>query len=302
MIRSLRDTWGLMRRNKVGYLMMAPYLIIFLVFTVLPVIVSMFLSLTYYNGFSDALYVGFSNFIRLFSKEPVFITALQNTVVLAIITGPLSYLLCFGLAWVINEFSSKFRSFLTLLFYAPSISGQAFVIWTIILSGDYYGVINGFLLNLGLINEPIQFLTDPKYMMASVIAVQLWLSLGTSFLAFIAGFQGIDRTLYEVAAIDGVRNRFQEVWYISIPCMKPILMFGALMQITASLAVGVVPRILTGFPSTDYATHTVESYLIDFGRIRFEIGYSSAVAVVLFIIMVGVNRLIQRFINSTSGV
>ena len=298
---AFKAKWSIMRRNKVGYLMMAPYLIIFLTFTVLPVIVSMSLSLTSYNGFSDAVFTGFSNFAKLFSRDPVFIKSLQNTIVLAIVTGPLSYLLCFGLAWVINEFSSKARSILTLLFYAPSISGQVFVIWTVIFSGDYYGVINGFLLNLGFINEPIQFLTDPRYMMTSVIIVQLWLSLGTSFLAFIAGFQGIDRTLYEAAAVDGVKNRFQEVWYVSIPCMKPILLFGALMQITASFSVGVVPRLLTGFPSTDYVTQTIESHLIDYGRIRFDLGYSSAIAVVLFVMMVGINRIVQRFIRSTSG-
>ena len=289
-----------MRKGKIGYFMMAPYMILFFIFTIYPVMVAAFYSLTYFNAFSDPVWVGFSNFIKLF-KDSIFIKSMQNTVILAIITGPLSYLLCFALAWVINEFTSKPRSILTLLFYAPSISGQVFFIWTFILSGDMYGILNSFLIRFGFTSEPIQFLTDPKYMMASVITVQLWISLGTSFLAFIAGFQGIDKSLYESAAMDGIKNRFQEVWYVSIPCMKPILLFGALMQITASFSVGAVPRLITGFPSTDYATHTINSHLLDYGSVRFDIGYSSAIAVVLFIMMVGVNRMVQRFIRTAGG-
>ena len=296
-----RYKWKLMKSNKAAYGLMAPFLVFFFVFAVFPVLTSAFYSLTYFNGFSKMEWAGLTNFINLFVNDGVFLTALQNTIVLAIIIGPLSYLLCFGLAWMINEFSSKIRAVMTLIFYAPSISGQVFLIWLILFSGDYYGLINGFLINAGFINQPLQWLTDTKYMMIVVIIVQFWLSLGTGFLAFIAGFQGVDKSLYEAGAVDGIRNRFQEVWYITLPSMKPILLFGAVMQITASFSISQVPMLLTGFPSTDYATHTILTHLVDHGTIRFDVGYASAVAVVLFAMMVGTNKLIQRLIRNVGN-
>lgn len=291
-------TWAVIRKNKAGYAMMLPYLLAFFVFTILPVLASMLYSLMYFNGFSGMQFSGLTNYIRLFLRDDVFLIALKNTLILAVITGPIGYLMCFGIAWLINELPPFVRAVMTLIFYAPSISGQVYLIWQILFSGDYYGVINSFLVTTGIISEPIQWLTDTRYMMLVVIVVQLWLSLGAGFLAFIAGFQGVDRSLYEAAAVDGVRNRFQEAWYITLPVMKPILLFSAVMQITASFSIGAVPIALTGFPSTDYATHTILTHLIDYGNTRFEIGYASAIAVVLFVMMVGANRLIQRFLKN----
>lgn len=293
-----KNTWAIIRKKKVGYAMMLPYLLLFFIFTILPVLSSMIYSLTYFNGFSDMTFSWFANYIRLFVRDDVFLIALKNTLVLALITGPIGYLLCFGIAWSINELSPFARAIMTLIFYAPSISGQVYLIWQILFSGDYYGVINSLLISTGIISEPVQWLTDTRYMMIIVIIVQLWLSLGASFLAFIAGFQGVDKSLYEAAAVDGVRNRFQEAWYITLPIMKPILLFSAVMQITASFSIGAVPIALTGMPSVDYATHTVLIHLIDYGNTRFEIGYASAIAVVLFAMMVGTNRLIQRFLKN----
>ena len=294
----VRDQLHIMARNKAAYGLMAPFLILFFIFTVLPVLTSAAYSFTYYNGFSSPEWAGVKNYINLLVQDNVFVTAFQNTVVLALITGPLSYLLCFGFAWVINEFSPRLRAIMTLLFYAPSISGQVFLIWQLLFSGDFYGMINATLYRFGMINAPIQWLTDTRYMLMVVVIVQLWLSLGTGFLAFIAGFQGVDRSLYEAAAVDGVKNRFQEVWYITLPSMRPILLFGAVMQIAASFSISQVPMLLTGFPSTDYATHTILIHLLDYGTIRFDVGYASAIAVILFLLMVGTNKLIQRLLKT----
>jgi len=295
---TFRQQFHSMKTNKAVYGLMAPYLIFFFTFVVLPVVMSALYSFTYFNGFSTPVFVGLENFIKLFARDTVFLNALQNTVVIAVITGLIGYLLCFGLAWMINEMPPKIRAVMTLVFYAPSISGQVFLIWKILFSGDYYGIINGFLINSGFSNEPVQWLTDTKYMMSVVIVVQLWLSLGTGFLAFIAGFQGVDKTLYEAAAVDGVKNRFQEIWYVTLPSMRPILLFGAVMQITASFSVSQVPMQLTGFPSTDYATHTIVTHLVDYGTIRFDVGYASSIAVFLFVLTVGANKIIQRFLKT----
>lgn len=286
-----------MRMHKHSYVLMAPYFILFFVFTILPVLISVVLSFTYFNVLEFPRWVGWENYARLFLEDDVFLISLKNTMLFAAITGPISYVACFVFAWLINEFPAKLRAFLTLIFFAPSISGNIFFIWLIIFSGDSYGYANGFLMKVGIIFEPIQWLQDPTYMLAIVMLVQLWLSLGTSFLAFIAGLQNIDTTMYEAGAIDGIRNRWQELWYITLPSMRPQLMFGAVIQITMTFAVADVSMGLAGFPSVQYAAHTIVTHLIDYGTIRFEMGYASAIATILFMIMMTTNLITQKLLR-----
>jgi multiple sugar transport system permease protein len=186
---------------------------------------------------------------------------------------------------------------MTLVFYAPSISGNAFLMWLIIFSGDIHGYLNSFLISAGIIDNPILWLKDTDYIIWVIIIVQLWLSLGVSFLAFIAGLQSVDKTLFEAGAIDGVKNRWQELWYITLPSMKPQLLFGAVMQITTSLAIAEVSMQLVGFPSVQYAGHTIVTHLIDYGSTRFELGYASAIATLLFLIMMGANLLVRSILR-----
>lgn len=286
-----------LKRNKHYYILMSPYMLIFFTFTVIPVVFSLLLSFFYFNMLEFPRFVGWQNYSRLFLNDDVFMVALKNTFLFAVITGPLSYIACFIFAWIINELSPKIRAFMTLIFYAPSISGNVFFIWLIMFSGDSYGYLNGFLMKIGVILEPIQWLTDEKYILPIVMIVQLWLSLGTSFLAFIAGLQTIDRSLIEAASVDGIRNRWQELWFITLPSMRPQLMFGAVMQITASFAVAEISIALAGFPSVNYAAHTVVTHLMDYGTIRFEMGYASAIATVLFGLMIGTNLLTQKLLR-----
>ncbi|MCL2003016.1 MAG: sugar ABC transporter permease [Oscillospiraceae bacterium] len=293
---------SIIAKNKVSYMMMAPYFLIFTTFTILPVAASLFISLTYFNMLEAPQFIGWANYLKLLLEDDIFMIALKNTMILAIITGPLSYVLCLLFAWIINEFKGRLRAFLTLVFYAPSISGQVFFIWTIIFTGDRYGILNGFLLRWGFMDEPVLWMRDAKYILPFLIVVQLWLSLGTGFLAFIAGLQTIDKSLYEAAAIDGIRNRWQELWFVTLPAMKPQLMFGAVMQITASFAIADISLWLAGDPpgspvSVNYSGSTIVTHLIDNGTIRFEMGYASAIATVLFILMVGTNRLVQRLLR-----
>lgn len=293
----LSQLWLQIKKNKVSYLFVAPFGILFFLFTILPVTVAIGLSFTDYNMLQPPTWVGWENYLRLFLADDVFLTAVKNTFVFAVITGPVSYLASFVFAWLINELRPKIRAVLTLLLYAPSLSGSLYLIWTIMFSGDAYGYINGFLLYWGIIKEPIQFLTDPTWMMPVVIVVVLWMSLGTSFLAFIAGLQGIDSSLYEAAAVDGIRNRWQELFYITLPQMKGYLMFGAIMAITSSFAAAEQIIPLVGFPSTDYAGHTIVAHLIDYGNVRFEMGMASSIAVILFVVMVASQRFVQRILN-----
>ena len=284
-------------KNRASYLMLAPYFILFFFFTVLPVLMSMVLSFTNFNVLEMPDFVGWKNYIKLLLEDDIFMISLKNTLLFAVITGPISYLLCLLFAWIINEFKGKLRAFLTLIFYAPSICGNAYVVWNLILTGDRYGYLNGLLLKYEIIDEAIVWMKTEKYVMPILIIVQLWLSLGTGFLAFIAGLQTIDKSLYEAAAIDGVKNRWQELWFVTLPAMKPQLMFGAVMQITQSFAVADISINLAGNPSVNYAGATVVTHLLDYGSTRFEMGYASAIATILFLLMVGTNKLVQRLLR-----
>ena len=280
-----------------SWIMVGPYFILFFLFTVLPVLASMILSFTDFNMLEWPEFIGWDNYIRLIVNDDLFIKALKNTLILAVITGPVSYLMCLLFAWIINEFSGKLRAFLTLIFYAPSICGNAYMIWQIILSGDRYGYLNGILLKWDIINEAILWMQTEDCVMPMLIVVQLWLSLGTGFLSFIAGLQTVDTSLYEAGALDGIKNRWQELWYITLPAMKPQLMFGAVMQITQSFAIADISIQLAGNPSVNYAGSTVVTHLLDYGTVRFEMGYASAIATILFLLMVGSNKLVQKLLR-----
>ena len=289
-------TWKEMKRNKVAYLMVAPFVILFFIFTVIPVILSMLLSLTDFNMLQVPHWKGLTNFTRLFLEDEVFLIACKNTLIFASVTGPVSYFLSLLVAWFINELPPKIRAVVTLIFYAPSISGSVYMIWQTLFSSDSYGWVNAILLDWGLTDSAILFFQDEKYVMVLCIVVALWTSLGTAFLSFIAGLQTIDTSQFEAGAVDGVKNRWQELWYITLPNMKPQLMFGAVLSITQSFGFGAVVTALCGFPSVNYAAHTIMHCLDDYGGQRYEIGYASAIAVILFVIMITCNMAIKKLL------
>ena len=286
-----------MKNNKTAYFMLAPFLLLFIIFTVLPVVLSIILSLTDFNMLQMPHFLGIDNYMRLFLDDEIFILAIQNTLIFASITGPVSYILALLVAWFINELPPKIRAVVTLVFYAPSISGNAYLIWKTLFSSDSYGWANAVLIKYGIITQPILWFQDADYVMPLCIVVALWTSLGTAFLSFIAGFQTIDRSMYEAAAVDGIKNRWQELWYITLPTMRPQLMFGAVLAITNSFGFGAVVDALCGFPSVDYAAHTIMHHLGDYGGSRYEIGYASAIAVILFIIMFSSNIIIKKALS-----
>ena len=282
--------------KRISLIVRAPFMLIFTLFTIAPVILSIVFSFTDFNLLEWPNFVFVDNYIRLFLDDDIFLTAVKNTFIFAIIVGPVSYLMSFMVAWFINELPPKIRAIVTLVFYAPSISGQVYLIWQTLFSGDSYGWVNSKLLEMGLVTTPIQFFNTADYVMPLCIVVALWTSLGTSFLAFIAGLQGVDKSQFEAGAVDGVKNRWQELWFITLPNMGPQLMFGAIMAITGAFGFGGVVTALCGFPSVDYAAHTIMHHLDDYGGQRFEIGYSSAIAVILFLVMVGSNMLVKKII------
>ena len=289
-------TWFLVRKNKTAYFMIAPFMILFFLFTIIPVFLSLVLSFTSFNMLEWPKFIFMDNYITLFLDAELFITALKNTLIFAAITGPVSYILSFVVAWFINELSPKIRAIVTLIFYAPSISGNVYLIWATLFSSDAYGWANGILMKLGFIDEPILWFQNAKYVMPLCIIVALWMSLGTAFLSFIAGLQGINKSLYEAGAIDGVKNRWQELWYITLPSLQPQLLFGAILSIPGAFGFGPVVTALAGNPSVDYVAYTLNHHLTEYQGTRWEVGYASAISFILFLMMIGCNVLITKLI------
>ena len=290
------ELWQSMKKNKACYAMLAPFMLFFTVFTIIPVIMSLPMGFTDFNMAQAPEFVGLSNYTALFLSDKVFIQSIRVTLVFALFTGPVSYIMCFLLAWLINELHPKLKTVFTLIFYAPSMA-NVYTVWQLIFSGDMNGYVNSFLMNLGIINAPVQWLTDSRYVLGICIIVQLWISLGAGFLALRAGFQNIDRTMYEAGAIEGIRTKWQELIYIVIPSMAPQLMFAAVMQIVSSFTAGTAAQNLVGFPSTDYKAHTIMTHAYDYGWVRFEMGYASAICMILFLVMFICNKVINKILG-----
>ena len=288
---------GALNENAVHYIMISPFLILFFLFTVLPVISSLVLSFFSYDMISLPKFSGVTNYLRMFNGDEVFPKAVVNTLKFAVVTGPLSYLLAYLLAWFINDFNPVVRTVLTFIFYAPAMIGNATFIWQTMFSSDSYGYANSFLISLGIITEPISWFKNEVYKFTILIIVQLWTSMGISFLADIAGLQNVNPELYEAGALDGIKNRWYELWYITLPSMKSILLFGAVMQIQATFSIGAVITALAGYPSVNNSVDTVVSHLLDVGTVRYEMGYAAAISTVLFLMMLFARYLIGKILN-----
>ncbi len=296
--KSLRK-W--LKKNAVGYGFLLPFLVLFIVFSFVPVAVAMYYSLTNYNMIQPAQFVGLQNYSQLLLDDDVFLISLKNTLLFAVITGPVGYLASFFMAWVIT-LVKRGRGFFSLMFYAPSLtSGVAMAnIWMILFSGDRYGYINHLLLRWGLIMEPILWTKDAAYVMPVIMIISVWMSMGTGFLAFLAGFQNMDPSLYEAGRVDGIKSRFQELRYITIPMMKPQMLFGAVNAIVGAFGVFDVATAVAGMPSPNYAAHTIVAHLYDYAFTRFNMGYASAVAMALFAITFTLGRVCMHLFKDNT--
>ena len=271
-----------------------PYVVLFTTFIIIPVVIAIVLSFTYFNTIQTPDLIGLKNYIELLTRDEVFMQyVLPNTFKFAFIVGPVGYMLSFILAWMLAQIPHKSRTVLAIILYSPSMTaGIAMgVIWTVLFSGDSTGYLNSILLNIGFIEEPIQFLTSPDYLMTIMIIVSLWGSMGVGFLAMLAGILNIDPSLYEAAYVDGLRNRWQEIFYITIPSMKPQMLFGAVMAVVGTFQVGAIGVQLSGAnPTPQYAGQLLVNHIEDFGFIRYLMGYASAISVVLLILIYSISK------------
>ncbi len=283
--------------NIAFHLIMMPFMIFFLLFNILPVLSSVVLSFFDYDMVSNPIFTGLENYSRMFTADDTFLKVLGNTLRFSIIAGPGSFILAFLLAWMINEFSRTVRVILTFIFYAPALVGNAYFIWQIFFSGDSLGYLNNFLISFGFITEPINWFQNTQYNMTILLIIQLWMSMGVSFLANIAGLQNVSSEMYEAGAIDGIRTRWHELWYITLPSMKTILLFGAVMQIQSVFSVSGLMTTLVGYPSVNNSVDTLVSYISDIGTARYEMGYAAALSVVLFLLVLAFRFGIGALLN-----
>lgn len=278
-----------------------PYWTLFLVFVIIPVIAAVFLSFTYFNAIQTPNVIGITNYIELITMDTVFMQyVLSNTLKFALIVGPIGYLLSFMLAWMLAQIPQKYRTVLAIILYSPSLTlGVAMAsMWRIIFSGDSQGYLNSLLLNWGVILEPIQFLQSPDYLMTIMIVVSLWSSMGVGFLAMLAGVLNIDQTLYEAAYVDGIRNRAQEIFYITIPSMKPQMLFGAVMAVVTTFQAGGIGVQLSGSnPTPQYAGQLIVNHIEDFGFIRYMMGYAATVSVVLLLMVYFISKVTFKILG-----
>lgn len=284
-----------LKQQGVFYVMLLPYTVIFTLFMIIPAVGGLLASFTNFNGMTFPEFVGFDNYVRLFLKDPTFLIVFRNTLLQAVLVGPVGFILSFVIAWLINEIPKTIRLIIIFLVYSPSFSGTLYVVWQYIFSNDENGIINSALQSLKL--EPINWLSDSTYSMTVVIIVSIWMSFGVGFLSFVAGLRGLDKAYYEAAAIDGLRNRWQELYYITFPQMTSQLLFGAVQSIATGFAAGTINQALAGYPSTNNATDTILLYMSDYGKTRFEYGYAAAMSVVLMLIMLVSWKLIDRVLS-----
>ncbi|MBR4909839.1 MAG: sugar ABC transporter permease [Clostridia bacterium] len=283
--------------NIAFHLIMLPFMLFFLLFNILPVLASIVLSFFDYDMVSNPIFIGLENYSRMFTADDTFMKVLGNTLRFSIIAGPGSFILAFLLAWMINEFSRTVRVILTFIFYAPALVGNAYFIWQIFFSGDSLGYLNNFLISFGFITEPINWFQNVEYNMTILLIIQLWMSMGVSFLANIAGLQNVSSEMYEAGAIDGIRTRWHELWYITLPSMKTILLFGAVMQIQSVFSVSSLMTTLVGYPSVNNSVDTLVSYISDIGTARYEMGYAAALSVILFLLVLAFRFGIGALLN-----
>lgn len=297
--KNIKKTHASLSSSERGayYVLMFPFLLFFCLFTVLPVIVSVVLSLFSYDMISLPRFTGLSNYVRMIVSDEVFLKSIVNTLKFAVVVGPVSFLLSFLLAWFINEFSPFFRRILAFLYYVPALVGNAYFIWQVGFSGDSYGYANSLLMSLGLIAEPINWFNNTSYNMIIIIVIQLWLGMGVGFLANIAGFQNVNPELYEAGAIDGIKSRWHELWYITLPDMKNMLLFSMVMQIQSTFSIGDGIKTLAGYPSVNNSVDTLVSHLTDVGTARYEMGYACALSVILFTMMMLARYLAGKVLN-----
>ena len=271
------------------WILLSPFLALFITLIILPIICAISLSFTDYNGMETPDFVLLDNYLRIFSRDAVFMQKiLPNTIVYAVLVGPGGFVLAFFMAWLLSQLDKVPRTILAVVLYLPSMTAGVTVstVWAVIFNGDRTGYLNSLLLRLNLIQSPITWLQNEETLMPIMIIVALWSSMGIGFLSILSGILNVNKELYEAARLDGVKNRIQEAIYVTIPSIRPQLLFGAVMAVVNAFNSAGLGVALSGSnPTPGYAGSVIVNHIDDFGFIRYEMGYAAALSVVLLLII-----------------
>jgi multiple sugar transport system permease protein len=288
---------GKMDKHAVFWLQL-PFIVLFLLFIIIPTVVAFVLSFTDFNSIQSPNWVGAENYINILTNDDVFAGhALPNTIKFAIIVGVFGYILSFVLAWILAQVPRVPRTIMAAMLYLPSMTGPTMMqnVWQIIFAGDKVGYLNALLLKLDIIQTPIIWLSDSNYIMTIMIVVSLWSCMGIGFLSMLAGILNVNRELYEAAHIDGVSNRLQEVIYVTIPAIKPHMMFGAIMSIVNAFQNANIGVQLSGAnPTPGYGGQLLITHADEHAFVRYEMGYSAAISVIVLIIIWVISQLSKK--------
>lgn len=295
-------TWMQMKENYIAYLLIAPFMICFAIFVVGPVLAATVLAFTSYDSIQAPQFVGLANFVKMLTKDVVLMKyVIPNTIVFAVIVGPIGYALQFMVAWLIIQAPKHSKKPYIMAIYTPSIAGGVLisVVWQVFFSSDRLGYLNDFLMNMGFLNSPVAWTQDKSYLLMIMILVTLWGSMGVGFLSLYAGMQNVDQQLYEAGKIDGIRSPLTELFYITIPSMKPQMLFSAVMAIVNAFKAGSIGVQLSGQnPTPNYAGQLIQSHIEDYGFARFELGYATALSFTLMLATYLLSRVIFRLLGS----
>lgn len=288
--------------HLLAYLFIAPFLICFFVFIVLPCLMAALLAFTSYDAIQFPKFIGFDNFIYMLTRDQVLMKyVIPNTFIFAVIVGPGGYIAQFMLAWLINKIPKSMKIIYIMAIYTPSIAGGVLisVVWTVFFNPDKLGYLNNFLINIGFITNPIAWTQEKGYLLVIMIIVTLWGSMGVGFLSLFSGMQNVDQQLYEAGEIDGISHDLQKLFYITIPSMKPQMLFSAIMAITGALNAGDIGVQLSGSnPTPDYAGQLIQNHINDFGFARMQLGYATSLSLMVLIVIYVFSQVCWHYLGS----
>ncbi|MGB2629718.1 MAG: sugar ABC transporter permease [Candidatus Omnitrophota bacterium] len=289
-----------LNKQKISYLFIALPALLFFVFQLAPVVISFFWSFTDYDVVHAPTCVGLANYKNILFNDPLFWKAMGNTVLYVIGVVPIGVCVSLLLAVAIDQ-KIKFKNFFKSIFFLPTVTAivAVSVIWKWLYAGEKYGLFNYFIMKLGF--NPVDWLSSPTWTLPSIMIMSIWAGLGYNMILFLAGLQTIPHVMYEAAEIDGA-GFWKKFFNITLPLLKPTIVFVAIMSFIFSFQVFEQVYIMTGgqggIGGVLNSALTIAAYLYDKGFQKFEMGYASALAYIIFLCIFMLTMINKHFVKS----
>lgn len=272
-----------LNKQKVSYLFIALPAVLFFVFQLAPVFISFLWSFTRYDVIHPPVFVGLDNYKNILFNDPLFWKAIGNTLVYVVGVVPIGICFSLILAVAIDQ-KIKFKNFFKSIFFLPTVTAivAVSVIWKWLYAGEKYGLLNYLIMKLGF--QPIDWLASPAWTMPSIMIMSIWAGVGYNMILFLAGLQTIPHVMYEAAEIDGA-GFWKKFFHVTLPLLKPTIVFVTMMSFIFSFQVFEQVYIMTGgqggIGGVLNSALTIVAYLYDKGFQKFQMGYASALAYII---------------------